>query len=105
MNIRRVLVIALLAAGCGGSVPSVVPSNVSACAAALVSAAGVDQNADSVSDLYPAIRACGSLAEWSAAFHAVNGAGFTGTAAEVLTNACLAAEVKAEPLCSAVAAP
>jgi hypothetical protein len=70
---------------------------------AFAGAAGVDAMADSVSDLYPAVRACSSLAEWQAAFDANHGAGFSGTAMEVLRNVCLGDDVKALPLCVAAA--
>ena len=51
------------------------------------------------------MRACTTIAAWSAAFTANNGAGFTGTPTEVLTNVCSAPEVASAPLCKLIAAP
>ncbi len=104
-----VFVVAVLAlSACAGSAtPSTSPavrgastlSVPSACLEAFEAAAGVDAMADTVSDLYPAVAACASANEWAAAFGAVDGAGFTGTADEVLSNVCFAPEVSALPLC------
>jgi hypothetical protein len=69
---------------------------------AFEAAAGADRTADSVSDLYPAIRACVDIGAWRAAFEATGGAGFQGSADEVLGNACLAPEVANEPVCAEV---
>jgi hypothetical protein len=91
---------AMLLANCGGTSASTKPADV--CGAAFAAAAGVDANADSVSDLYPAVRACTSVAAWSAAFAANNGAGFSGTATSVLSNVCTAPEVATESLCQLV---
>ena len=102
------LVLMTAVAGCSGQPAATTggaaigTTTSSACMDAMADAAGVDKMADSVSDLYPAIRACTSLPEWQAAFDANNGAGFSGAAKEVLTNACLAPEVKDEPLCATV---
>jgi hypothetical protein len=68
---------------------------------AFSNAAAVDANSDSVSDLYPAVRVCKTVAAWSAAFAARKGAGFSGTATSVLANVCLAPEVANETLCAA----
>lgn len=98
----RLLILATVAlAACGGGVTA---SNdaANACHAAFVAAAGVDSMADSVSDLYPAMRACGTVAEWTEAYNAVDGAGFDGAAEQVLANACLAVEVADELLCAEV---
>jgi hypothetical protein len=95
-----VAALALLLVGCGSSAPAA--TSVDECGPAFAAAAGVDKNADTVADLYPAIRACTSVDAWSAAYAANNGAGFTGTPTEVLTNACLAPEVADTPLCKLV---
>jgi hypothetical protein len=101
---RRLALISAIAtltlAGCGTSTASTKPAD--ACGTAFAAAAGVDKNADTVADLYPAIRACATVDAWSAAFTANNGAGFTGSATEVLTNACSAQAVVSEPLCQFV---
>ena len=97
---RRVALIAaaLLFTCCtGGTIP---PAD--ACGTAFAIAGGEDQNADSVSDLYPAVRACTTIAAWSAAFDAIEGAGFSGSAIEVLRNVCMAPEVANEPLCASL---
>jgi len=73
----------------------------SACRDAFAAAAGADGVADSGSDLYPAVRACPSTDFWLAGFNAHHGAGFSGTAIEVLRNVCTAPEVAEEPLCVA----
>ncbi len=99
---KRLALIAILAAACGGSGSSPASTVVSACEDAFAAAAGVDKMADSVSDLYTAVRACPSVAAWSAAFDAHNGAGFEGSATEVLRNVCLADEVAGEALCAEV---
>jgi hypothetical protein len=113
MNLRLVrrlgpTATALMAGACLGNSQLVIPENVtpsattSACMEAFASAARIDKNADSVSDLYPVIRACTNLQEWQGAFDASGGAGFSATAAQVLKNACLAPEVKDESLCAQV---
>lgn len=101
-GVACVAFIAMLIAACGGSTPgSTVSPPVSACGAAFDAAAAVDPMQDSVSDLYPAIRAC-SLADWRTEFAAHDGAGFTGTADEVLRNACSADAVASTALCTQV---
>jgi hypothetical protein len=106
---KRLLAIALIAAGCSGSatgpaasaqIPT--PAPVSACDADFAAAAAVDDMSDSVSDLYPAVRDCRSLEEWSAAFVAHDGAGFVGDPIEFLRNACRGPEINNEPLCKSV---
>jgi hypothetical protein len=101
---RRLALISAIAtltlAGCGASTASTKPAD--ACGAAFATAAGVDKTADTVADLYPAIRACATLDAWSAAFIANNGAGFTGSSTGVLTNVCTAPEVAETPLCKLV---
>ena len=84
----------------GPGAPATTTANV--CSTAFAAAAGVDRNADTVADLYPAVRACTTIAAWSAAYAANNGAGFKGTATEVLTNVCTAPEVADTPLCKLV---
>jgi hypothetical protein len=93
--------VALLMLSCGSSAAPAATS-VDACGAAFAAAAGVDKNADTVADLYPAVRACSTVAAWSAAYAANNGAGFKGTATEVLTNVCGAPEVATTALCMVV---
>jgi hypothetical protein len=93
--------VTLLVAACHHSADPLASSG-DACFTAFAVAAGVDQSADSVADLYPAVRACTTIHSWSAAFAAYNGAGFTGTAIEVLTNVCRAPEVSGATLCSLV---
>jgi hypothetical protein len=90
----------VLLAACGGSTASF--SSTDTCGAAFAAAAGVDKNADTIADRYPAIRACATLDAWSAAFIANNGAGFTGSSMGVLTNVCTAPEVAETPLCKLV---
>lgn len=99
---RRLGLIAatMLLAACGGGTASAPISD--ACGEAFVAAAAVGDMEDSVSDLYPAVRACASLDAWTAAFDANGGAGFTGGATSVLTNVCTAPEVASEPLCALV---
>ena len=80
-----------------GTTPS--QAEVSLCQAAFDAAASVDAMSDTVSDLYPAVAACSSIADWTAAYNAVNGAGFSGSATEVLGNVCGAAEVASLSLC------
>lgn len=92
--------LALLVVGCGGATDVGTPAT--ACRAAFEAAANVDEMADSVSDLYPAVRACGSVAEWTEAFDAVDGAGFTGRAEEILANVCIAPDLAGEPLCAEI---
>jgi hypothetical protein len=103
---RLMLAFVLVFAACGGATPTSppTPTAATACDAAFAAAAGVDEMSDSVSDLYSAIRACSTVADWSAAFAAHGGAGFTGTPTEVLRNACMAAEVASAPLCKSVEA-
>jgi hypothetical protein len=100
---RLMLAFILVFAACGGAATTGAPTPdaAAACDDAFAAAAGVAEMADSVSDLYPAIRACSTVADWSAAFAAHSGAGFTGPPTEVLRNACMAAEVSGEPLCTA----
>ena len=94
-------VLAVLVAACGGpGAPAATTAD--ACGAAFASAAGVDKNADTVADLHPAVRACTTIAAWSAAYTANNGAGFQGTPTEVLANVCTAPEVAETPLCKLV---
>jgi hypothetical protein len=97
-----VAALALVLAGCQelGSTPG--PTAADACGTAFAAAAGVDKNADTVADLHPAVRACTTIAAWTAAYAANNGAGFKGTATEVLTNVCTAPEVADTPLCKLV---
>jgi hypothetical protein len=90
----------LLLTTCEGPAASAKPAD--ACGVAFAAAAAVDANSDSVSDLYPAVRACTSVAAWSAAYAANNGAGFSGTPVSVLSNVCTAPEVANEPLCQSV---
>jgi len=103
---RLMLALVVVLAACGGATPTAAPTLTvaSACDAAFAAAVGVDEMSDSVSDLYPAIRACSTVAAWSVAFTAHGGAGFTGTPTEVLRNACMAAEVASELLCKSVEA-
>lgn len=103
MRALGLIFVATLLTACGGSAtgakPTDAPAQATTCTGAFRDAAGVDQNADSVTDLYPAVRACGSLAEWKAGFAAVDGAGFQGTPESVLANLCNAGEVADEDLC------
>jgi hypothetical protein len=96
----RVVVISLSLVACGGGVT--VSDAGGGCLAAFERAAGVGEMVDTVSDLYPAVRACESVAAWAAGFAAVEGAGFSGSAEEVLRNVCLADELAGEQLCAAV---
>lgn len=73
----------------------------SACADAFAAAAAVDEMNDSVTDLYPAVRAC-SLGEWRAEFERHDGLRFSGTADSVLANMCLSGEIQDTALCSAL---
>jgi hypothetical protein len=91
------IVAAFVLTACGGATTTEGPAD--ECGAAFAAAAGVDEMADTVADLYPAVRACTTIAAWSAAFDANGGAGFTGSATEVLRNACTAPEIANEPLC------
>lgn len=99
---RALVILALVVSACGGSGDPTTTEAQSACLAAFREAAGVDSMADSVSDLYPAVRACATVDEWSAAFDVVDGAGFTGSGASVLGNVCTADEVADEPLCQSI---
>jgi hypothetical protein len=99
---RRIGLVAatLLLAGCGGGAASAPRADV--CGEAFAAAASVDETADTVSDLYRAVRACTTVEAWTAAFDANGGAGFTGSAESVLTNVCTAPEISEEPLCKLV---
>jgi hypothetical protein len=102
----RLLAMSLLVASCGlgGGAPNrdpIATMGPSACRDAFEVAVGVDRIADSVSDLYPAVRACDSIDFWQAGFNSQGGAGFSGSALEVLRNVCRAPEVAKEPLCVA----
>jgi hypothetical protein len=92
---------ALVLSGCGGPGASAA-ATADSCGAAFAAAAGVDQNADTVADLYPAVRACRSVEAWATAFAANNGAGFAGSPRDVLINICTAPEVADTPLCQLV---
>jgi hypothetical protein len=86
MRIVGCLAVTLLLAACIATPPS--PSPTTPCRAAFADAAAVGAAQDSVADLYPAVWACESVAEWTEAFDSVGGAGFTGLAVEVLRNIC-----------------
>jgi hypothetical protein len=96
--------VALFLMSCGGAAAPAATS-VEACGAAFAAAVGIDKNADSVAELYPAVRACTTVAAWSSAYAANNGGGFKGSATEVLTNICRAPEVATAAVCKLVAAP
>jgi len=96
---RGFILAAVLVAACG---TAVTPSPESACTRTFEYAASIDDMSDSVSDFYPVIRACTTLAEWTAEFDRLDGAGFLGSATEVLGNLCQASEVADEPLCVSV---
>jgi hypothetical protein len=100
LGLGFVVAIALVFAGCGDPLPPGTPTK--ACGAAFEAAAGVDKNADTVADLYPAVRACTTVAMWSAAYVDNDGAGFKGTPTEVLTNVCTAPEVADTQLCKSI---
>ena len=102
MRFRMLVAITFLVGACGGggSGAKTEPEK-SACAQAFDSAAAVDPMQDTVSDLYPAVRAC-SLTEWRTEFAAHNGAGFSGSADSVLGNVCFASEVASTALCKEV---
>jgi hypothetical protein len=73
-----------------------------ACNSAFAAAAAVDVMADTVSDLYPAVRACASVAEWVAAANGNPGAISSGVdPREFLGNVCASgtAGMSAEALC------
>ena len=55
-------------------------------------------------DMYPAVRACTTVAEWSAGFDAYEGARFGGSATELLGGTCLEPAVANERLCQLVPA-
>jgi hypothetical protein len=57
-----------------------------------------------VPDMYPAVRACISVAEWTAGFDAYQGANFVGSAIELLGRTCLEPAVANERLCQLVPA-
>ena len=70
---------------------------------AFEAAAAVDELQDVNEDLFPAVRACASLAEWSAASAQHPDALDGGDPETVLTNLCqFSPEVVGEPLCSEV---
>lgn len=75
----------------------------SECEQAFAAAAAVDEMQDLVEDLFPAVRACTSLDEWSAA-SVQHPDALDGTDPELyLTNLCrFSPEVTDEPLCSEV---
>ena len=73
------------------------------CDAAFEAAANVDPMQDSVEDLYPAVEACATTAEWEAGFEKHGGAGFVGDALGVLANVCRGApELSDAALCQEV---
>lgn len=112
------LVVALAGCGPGGASPSNVAASAEgsaggsavvvspACSDAMAAAAAIEDVADTVADLEPAIRACETLAEWIAASDA-NPAALDGASPKLFAqNACASLEGLAnEPLCRAVGAP
>ena len=83
-----------------------VDSGSTACDDAMAAAAAVDENSDTVADLYPAVRACQTLAEWTAASDAHPTALDGANAKLFAQNACANGEGLAdEPLCVEVGAP
>jgi hypothetical protein len=99
--------VALVVAGCGvgTQVRSTFEEVTTACTEAFAEAAAVGDMEDSVEDLYPAIRACETLAEWTAASDAYPAALDGAPAALFAQNACASNESLAgEPLCIEVGA-
>jgi hypothetical protein len=118
MRWAPMLVGVLLLAACSSpastsSTPSTTPSTstsnaspsttvTAACNSAFAAAAAVDVMTDTVSDLYPAVRACASVAEWVAAANGNPGAISADVdPREFLGNVCASgtAGMSAEALC------
>jgi hypothetical protein len=84
--------------------PAATPPAQTECMRAFEQAASVGEMQDTVSDLYPAALACGTLAEWTAASEA-HPAALDGVSPEVFAgNMCLSAppEVRAGALCAPI---
>ena len=69
-----------------------------ACYEAWRTAASVGATNDSVTDMYPVVRAC-DLAGWTEQFDLHHGLRFTGSAVEVLGTICASKEVASSDLC------
>ena len=77
-----------------------------ACAAAFAAAAAVSSSSDTVEDLDPAVKACETLTEWTAAAVAYPDALDTADPREFLGNRCLYGEgLASTALCSSLATP
>ena len=80
-----------------------VGDSLSTCEQAFADAAAEDEMHDSVEDMFPAVRTCGSLEEWDEAWDQFGDElAFQGTSRSVLTNMCFSDEIASEPLCQAV---
>lgn len=55
-----------------------------------------------IAELRPTVRACTTIAEWTAAWYGYNGSIYFGPASELLALTCSAPEVANEPLCQLV---
>ena len=118
------VVIAMTVVGCGGSTseptsaptapPTYAPTSApnagtpvptraasQACYDAWKTAASVDEMHDTVSDLYPVVKAC-DIAGWTEQFDLHHGLRFTGSADEVLAMVCRSSEVASSDLCRAI---
>ena len=74
-----------------------------ACLDAFEAADAVGEFEDSVEDIYPAVEACLTFVDWSAAFESVGGAGFFDDPLLILANACSYGEgLSGTPLCQEV---
>jgi hypothetical protein len=102
-RIASAVLAALMLGGCGvteSTTFSSIGETMSACERAFADAASVDELHDSVEDMFPAVRACGSLNEWEATWADYgDDLGFSGTARSVLSNMCLADEIRDTALC------
>lgn len=101
MRLVTTALLALTMVACGGTAPG--GGAATACQRAMADAAAVSDTADALADLYPAVRACGSLAEFSAASVA-NPDALDGVEPEViLPNLCAnEASIADTPLCQEV---
>ena len=101
MRLVTTALLALTLVGCGGTAPG--GGAATACQSAMADAAAVGDTADALADLYPAVRACATLAEFSAA-SALHPDALDGVEPEViLPNLCAnEASITDTPLCQEV---
>lgn len=106
VRVTVTILMAMALAACGTTESTTfgeVGDSLTACEQAFADAAAVDEMHDSVEDMFPAVRACGSLEDWEAAWDQFGAElGFSGSARSVLTSMCLSEEIASTDLCQAV---